>query len=436
MNFMSHEGFAESLFTETPDIPDTDDLLEEIESIDGDFENKEVTEETKERWREILRQIPVAVNNFYGDPVLQWKNTIEKLRELETSRHAGPVGLIMKGRLTPKKVAELKEKKEGGLNLVTLISISELPSLEGTGSEHRYENIKLLEQAGVPAIAYIRPMMPPFNTSEEIINGMFRQLKEAGCKYAVTSGFRGDEALVRKMSPDEQVQWAMRVKVMPGEVYQRIKKHAEENGIQLFTRTSCAVSVATGDQSTFNPYYNSPNLVKCAELGCPIQDTCGPQPQPRDGSLELVRRLGFEVEFVPAQNGKKCGISGESRLKCPSCCTTCYFSKNIPHLLVKGNVSLGDLSFIRFTTGMLAMQPGRNDDGSKEVGRVRFPNNPEIDDVQTLNSWWPVSRNIAKCFGCKYCIVDEYYNETGENQEVGFPPANLVDKMFPEDSKE
>ncbi|MBU0585978.1 hypothetical protein KJ780_00545 [Candidatus Micrarchaeota archaeon] len=419
-------------FSDAPDIPRPEEMANEIE---GALERGEITEEMKEKWREILRQMPVAVNNFYGDPVIQWKNTMEKLRDLEASRHAGPVGLIMKGKITPKKAEQLREQKDKGLNLVTLISISELPEMEGTGSEHRYENVRNLEAEGIPAIGYIRPIMPPFNTSEEVIGKIFTKLKEAGCKYAVTSGFRGDEALVKKMSPDQHVQWAMRVKVMPGEVYERIKRHAEANGIQLFTRTSCAVSAATGEQSTYNPYYNSPNLVKCKELDCPLQDTCGPKSQPKEGSLELIKRLGFDVEFVPAQQGKKCGISGADRLKCPSCCTTCYFSTNLPHISVKGNVNLGDLSFIRFVTGMLAMQPGRNDDGSKEVGRIRFPNHPEIDDAQALNTWWPVSRNIDKCFGCSYCIVDEYYNETGSNKEVGFPPAELVDKMFPEDNE-
>jgi len=341
----------------------------------------------------------------------------------------------MKGKLDERKVAELKEKKEKGLNLVILISISELTELEGTGSVHRYENIRMLNEAGVPAIAYIRPMMPPFNTSEEVIGKIFSQLKEAGCTSAVASGFRGDEALVERLSPDERVQWAMRVKVMPGEIFKRIKKYAEANNIQLFTRTACAVSAATGGERTYNPYYNSPNLVKCTELNCPIQDTCAPLSEPKEGSLELIKRLGFDVEFVPSANGKACGVSGEDRLRCPSCCTTCYFSSNIPHLLVRGNVNLGDLAFIRFTTGMMAMQPGRNDDGSKEIGKITFPDYPEIDNAQALNSWWPLSRNIEKCFGCKYCIVSEYYNETKENTDVGFPPSELVDRMFAKNKK-
>ena len=414
------------IFGTSPDIPNKN---EEILKDNENYET-EVSEEQKEKWRETLRQLPVAVNNFYGDPVIQWKNTMEKLESLENSRHSGPVGIITKGKLNEAKVAELKDKKEKGLNLVTLVSISELPDMEGTGSEHRYENIKLLTEAGVPAIAYIRPMMSPFNTSEEVVNKIFSKLKEAGCKMAVTSGFRGDESLVERLSPDERVQWAMRVKVMPGEVFDRVKKYAAENGVQLFTRTACAVAAATGGEKTYNPYYNSRNLVKCSELNCPLQDTCAPISEPKEGSLDLIKRLGFDVEFVSGNKGEACGVSGEDRLRCPSCCTTCYFSKNIPHLEVKGNVNLGDLAFIRFVTGMMAMQPGRNDDGSKDIGSIRFPNYPEIDDAQALNSWWPMSRNIEKCFGCKYCIVSEYYNEGEKNAEVGFPPSELVDRMF------
>jgi len=423
---MSYEDFK--TFGDNPDIPELDERI-------NDIEQGEITEDKKEKWREVLRQIPVAINNFYGDPVIQWENTVEKLKNLENSRHAGPVGIILKGKLNEVKVNDLKESKEAGLNVVCLVSISELPQMEGTPSEHRYENIRLLNEAGVPAIAYIRPMMPPFNTSEEVIRKIFSNLEEVGCKMAVASGFRGDESLVHKLTPDEKVEWAMRVKVMPGEVYQRVKRHADERGIQLFTRTSCAVSFATGEERTYNPYYNSPGLVKCEELNCPLQDTCAPLQEPREGSLELIRNLGFDVEFIPALNGGSCGVSGEDRLKCPSCCTTCYFSKNIPHLEVRGRVNLGDLAFIRFVTGMMATQKGINDDGSKDIGRVHFKNYPEIDDAQALNSWWPMSRNISKCFGCKYCIVDEYYNENEINKEVGFPPAELVDRMFSKNNK-
>ena len=41
--------------------------------------------------------IPVAVNLFYGDPLLQIDNTINYLKRLETVNHKGPVIIITKG---------------------------------------------------------------------------------------------------------------------------------------------------------------------------------------------------------------------------------------------------------------------------------------------------------------------------------------------------
>jgi len=383
-----------------------------------------------ETWSDLLRSIPVAVNNFYGDPVIQWSDTVETLEKLAASRHIGPIGIITKGRLCDKHMVDIVRFRDAGLRLVFLISISELPDLEGTGGEHRYENIRRLTEVGVPAIAYVRPLVPPYNTSEEKIEKIFKSVAAAGGKSAVISGFRGDEALIERMSPDERTEWALRVKVIPREVYERVERLSRQYGVQLFTRTACAVAGALGEVRTYNPYYNSPNLVKCTELNCPLRATCGAPAEPKPGSLELLRYLGYEVEFVPAKSGGLCQVDGADRLKCPSCCTTCWKTPETAHVRVGGEVRLGDLAFIRFITGIMAMQPGRNDAGDKDVGKIMFPNFPEIVNIQGLNSWWPISRNTDKCFGCKYCIVSEYYNQNEIGARTGFPPVELLNKIL------
>ena len=426
-----------------PDKPELDEVPKALKTEIGDVDQlpnllppeqrlkeSEVTPEMRQQWRWLMRQTPVSVNNYYGDPMVQWPDTQKKFEQLIASGHEGPVGMITKGVITPERAAKLAEYRKQGLNIICLVSISELPKeIEPLGDEHRYENIRLLNEHEVPNIAYIRPLMPPYNTSDEVIDRIYEQLDKAGGKVIVVSGFRGDETMVEEMSPDEHVEWTLRVKVITKDVYNKLKQGAEERGIQLFTRTACAVSYLAGQDRAYNPYYNSPNLVKCNELNCPLADTCAPLEKPREGSLELLKHLGYDAEFVPGRGGRRCNISGEDRLKCPSCCTTCYFSTNIPHIQVKNEVNLGDLSFIRFITGVLAMQPNRNDDGSKDIAKVRLPNYPEVENVQALNSWLPIARNIQKCFNCRYCIVDNYYNESGKNQEIGMPPANLIDQI-------
>ncbi len=402
----------------------------------ADHEREQPSEKLKERWRELLREIPVSINNMYGDPVLQWQDTINKLDALSESKHRGPVGIIMKGGLSDAKVADLRQRHEVGLNVVNLVSISELGTeglgIEGISNRARYDNLRKLTEAGLPTIGYVRPLIPPHNTDEATLTRMFDGIAESGCTNIVVSGFRGDEGMVQKMHADPNVDYVMRVKVIPPEVYATVKQLAEERGIQLFTRTACAVTAVTGGESPYNPYYNSPNLVKCKELDCPLQATCGPSVGPREGSLELIKAMGFDVEFDPGEDGRKlCSVSGADRLKCPSCCTTCYFTTGIPHIEVKGAASLGDLSFIRFVTGMMAMQTGCRDIGDKDVGAVHLPNFPEVDQAVALNSWWPMARNMEKCFGCEYCVVSEYYDQNVGGREVGFVPADLVDKMYP-----
>jgi hypothetical protein len=387
--------------------------------------------------RQALNEIPVSINNFYGDPLIpqQWPNTLEQMDRLIESGHTGPVGIITKGMLRDRHMIDLSKRKDD-LNLCFLISISELGEQERVGHDHRYENIRKLNEAEIPVIACLRPLMPPYNTTEEKMNTMFSGIAEAGGKIAVVSGFRGDDDLVEKMSPDEKVEWSLRVKVMPKDVYERAKRLAEQYGIQLFTRTACAVAYATGADRSYNPYYNSPNLVKCEDLECPLRETCGPLSAPKPGSMALLAELGYQVEFVPGQGKGTCGVDGADRLKCPSCCTTCYFTPDVPHMKVDGDIRLGDLAFVRFVTGVMAMQKGARDTGDKDIARVRFPNHPEIDNMQGLNSWLPIAVNTDRCYGCSYCIVSEYYDQNPVGQQIGFPPAELLDLVSSGDEDE
>lgn len=364
--------------------------------------------QTRERWIKLLREFPVAVNNFYGDPVIQWKNTCERLQYLARQKHSGPVGIITKAKLSDANIARLKEFQEAGLRLVVFCSISELKDYERVPQEPRYENLAKLRAAGIPNIAYIRPMTPPYNTSDETITKIVSSLVNANADAVVLAGFRGDDALVKDMNPDQKIQWTMRVKILTKDVYERFKEECSRQGMHLFMRTACAIVYVLGDERPFNPYYNSPNLCKCEELNCPVLGTCSVPNKPKEGSLELLRFLGFTVEEQFLDSREKCSVEGDKRLQCLSCCTTCYNLK-VPRLYIKNdNLNLGTLTFCRFLTGMLCVQTGMRDFGSKDVGFVRFPLFPEIDDFVCINTWSAYAQHGTHCFDCKYCI-EKYY---------------------------
>lgn len=380
---------------------------------------------------DLLRQIPVSINNFYGDPTLQWEDTLAKLEDLVVTGHIGPVGIITKGVLNNSRCKVLADYMARGLKLVVFISISELRDMEKVGAEHRYENIRRLNATGVPAVGYVRPLTPPYNTSKQTIDYIFRRLGEVGCKAAVVAGFRGDDHLVAEMQPAEVANWVLRVKQMTPQIWADVYAASQEFGVQLFTRTSCATDFLLGNQQTYNPYFTSPKLVKCEAVGCPLCETCGKgKVEPRPGSLEFLRELGYEVEFVTGafecEAKQTCSVEPHNRLNCLSCCTTCFVLRDNPHVEVSGKVNLGDLTFIRFVTGVLASQAGCRDTGALDVGSVHFPNFPEVEGIQCLNSWWPIATVGKKCFDCKYCI-EKYYGQT--HSAIGFSPVRLLEKL-------
>lgn len=371
--------------------------------------------------RNALLAMPVSINCYYGDPTLQWGDTMGKLRVLEDSGHVGPISVITKGAIGPARAEELASLKLPGL--LVMVSISELPEgFEKVGHEHRYKTLANLKKAGVKCFAAVRPLTPPYNTTEEVITRIFQRLQSVGCEVACVSGFRGDESLVEAMKPDKAVEWVLRVKQMTG--FDTVLQAAKENGVRLFTRVACAVSHLTGSQGTYNPYWGSPRLVRCLEIDCPMRGTCGPV-EPDTDVLTWLRQVGYDVEY---QHFRKdvCGFSSDTRLNCLSCCTTCFVQKQ-PRVVVHNAQTLGDLTFCRFVLGgTLCVKPGMVDGGSKEVGHVTKVQEKVKFSVHCINTWFVWARQLDKCFGCKYCVSGLYPNEG----PVGCSPVDLLN-FFP-----
>lgn len=368
-----------------------------------------------------LLSVPVSINCYYGDPTLQWEDTIGKLRALAESGHVGPVSIITKGSIGPRRAKELASLNL--LGLIVMVSISELPEgFEKVGHEHRYKTIENCRKAGIKVFAAVRPLIPPYNTSEEIINRIFTRLQAVGCEVACVSGFRGDASLIKEVNPDTAIRWTLRVKQMTG--FDQVLRIAKENGVQLFTRVNCAVSYLTGRDKPFNPYWGSPQLVRCKEIECPLRRTCGPV-EPEKEILDWLRQVGYDVEYQQAVQ-KLCGFQTDNRLDCQSCCTTCFVQKQ-PRVIVHNAETLGDLTFCRFVLGgTLCVYPGMVDGGDKDVGHITKIQKKTKMSVHCINSWFVWARQLENCFGCKYCVSGLYPNKG----PVGCVPVELLN-FFP-----
>ena len=367
--------------------------------------------------QDALSRIPVAINCYYGDPAIQWKDTVAKIATLARYGHAGPVVIITKGIIGKDRAKELASF--GLPNLIVMVSVSELPKeFENIGHAHRYTAIRNCLEAGIKCFAAVRPLTPPHNTSPEIITRIMRNLHEVGCEIACVSGFRGDESLVAAMRPDQKINWVLRVKQMTG--FDQVLRLANENQIKIFTRVSCAVAVLTGAKNVINPYWGSPQLVRCNAIACPITETCGPV-TPDEELLSWLRGVGYELEWQPSPKNT-CSFSSDTRLNCQSCCTTCFVQKQ-PRVLVHNAETLGDLTFCRFILGgTLCVKPGMVDGGAKDVASVKILNQKIQTNIQCLNSWWVWARQLKHCLGCTYCISSLYPN----SDLVGCAPESIL----------
>lgn len=367
-----------------------------------------------------LKNLPITLNNYYGDPVIQFENTMDKLQTLSNDRHMGPVSIITKGYISEEMAKEIKAKSKG-LKFVVLVSISELPTdIEPLGQEHRYYTLNNLIKENIKCIGYIRPFIPPHNTNEKIIEKIFSRLNKIGCNTVIISGFRGNDEIINNMSIEDKAKWVLRVKQMPKELGEIIEQQAKKYNITVFTRTSCGVSYILKEKSTFNPYYNSPISAGCNK--CPIKETCG-HIKPKKDAIEFVKKLGYDIEYVETKVKEGCTVTADNRLECPSCCTSCYIL-NVPHIVVKNeNIGLGDITFIRFITGVLVNKPGVVDGGKKDVAHVHIPNiqAPES-EIHCINTWYVWAKDTDKCYGCKYCIVPVYGLK---EREYGMSPKRL-----------
>lgn len=88
----------------------------------------------------IFTNLPVAVNLFYGDPLLQIDNTVNYLRKLEEAEHKGPVIIVTKG--------DFSKFPDERFNLDLHIAFSTFgvnSYLDGSSMERFENNLKQIE---------------------------------------------------------------------------------------------------------------------------------------------------------------------------------------------------------------------------------------------------------------------------------------------------
>jgi len=408
-----------------------------------------LTEERREIFRDLLRSLPVSINNL-ADPTILRDSTAAKLDTLVEDGHTGPVGLITKGNMDTRWWKERLPGWADQLNLFIFSSISELPrSMEPIGTEHRYRTLSVAADSGAKSIAYIRPIIHTINDDRETIERMFRRSTDSGAHAIISSGFRGDEGVVKSAgveeikAPDGQ-HWSRTLKLTPQSTADFMKELADKLDIAYWTRTLCAVAALSGEKRSLNPYYIAPKFVGCED--CSLSGSCAGQAQfiqPKSNSVDLLKHLGFQVDVHTAsERYQNCDV--QKRQECSLCCTNCPTapeSYGVPYVNIRnhrGEVpSWGEMSFARFLTGgMLATDPSIPPGENSHVNlppRFHMPDGRSGEGpLYGVNSWMVWSEYVPKnkCYGCSYCFLDMFDDilPTEYQVTVGMSPSRILDR--------
>ena len=291
--------------------------------------------------------IPVAVNLFYGDPLLQIDNTIKYLKKLEKVKHKGPVIIITKGDFS--KFPDLKFN----LDLHIAFSTFGIDSYLDGNTMKRFENNLKEIRKRVNKYKYsieFRPIIYNVNDSAEVFDKVFFLAKEYDLAVGY-SGLQGKEKSIKiwkkekiNLEPYPGFEFGHK-KIISEEVLNLLEKKAKKYNVNIFRKTSCLFSYVHNLPRDYNAHYYRPNEVGCNN--CVMKEKCKEFKEnlPLENNLRNI--IPFEYKIV---NKKKhvCILKQKGICKYPTedCAN---ISGNVIHIDEK--ITTSDVRIIKWLTG-------------------------------------------------------------------------------------
>ncbi len=237
--------------------------------------------------------IPVAINLFYGDPLLQIDNTINYLKRLERVKHKGPVIIITKGDFS--KFPDIKFN----LDLHIAFSTFGIDSpLDGNTMERFENNLKTTKTRKNDykySIEY-RPIIYNVNDSLEAFERVFALAKEYGLAIGY-SGLQGKPESVKiweengiNLQPYPGFEFGHK-KIIDEKIIELFEKTAQVYNVPVFRKTSCLFSYVHDLPRDYNAHYYRPTELGCDK--CIMKEKC----QTFKANLELDKDLHEVIPF-------------------------------------------------------------------------------------------------------------------------------------------
>lgn len=237
--------------------------------------------------------IPVAINLFYGDPLLQIDNTINYLKRLEAVKHKGPVIIITKGDFS--KFPDIKFN----LDLHIAFSTFGIDSpLDGNTMERFENNLKITKKRKNNykySIEY-RPIIYNINDNIDAFERVFTLAKEYGLAIGY-SGLQGKPESVKiwkengiNLQPYPGFNFGHK-KIIVEKIMELFEKTAQVYNVPVFRKTSCLFSYVHDLPRDYNAHYYRPTELGCDN--CVMKEKC----QTFKSNLQLDRDLSDIIPF-------------------------------------------------------------------------------------------------------------------------------------------
>lgn len=301
-----------------------------------------------------LKDIPVAVNLFYGDPILQKMYTLNILDRLEKNGHRGPVVIITKGDLA--RFPESRNGKRWKLDLHFGLSTFGVDSPYDGGSMDTFlNNLYRAEILNYKFNIEFRPIIKGINDSEEVIENVMQLAN----RFNVPVGYCGlqvpkflEDKILREELPFEPYEgytFGLKKYISP-EVEQMIWEKADKYNVKVFVKTSCLLAHQHGYERDFNAHYYRPNEVNCER--CPMFKSCMKFKSKLDRRKQKIGMiLPWEEAKLLKKDSEPCLLCKADICKIPS--PDCQGLKGNVIKLPDG-LTRADIRMVKWLTGYMA----------------------------------------------------------------------------------
>lgn len=240
----------------------------------------------------LFKDLPVAVNIFYGDPILYADDTVKYLKALEKAEHRGPVVIITKGYINTKSGLKIFDR-DWKLNIHVGLSYFGNNEYDTHGTEHVIKsNLEWLAECGKDYTYNIeyRPLINGINDTEWNLVTIFGLAKKYNTSIAY-SGLQVEKELEEYIKeknlpfkPYDGFDFGMKKNVSK-EIEDKLRAYSDIYEVPIFKKTSCAITYARRLDRDYNAHYYRPN-----EVGCP---NC-----PRRVFCELFKRENVSQKLI------------------------------------------------------------------------------------------------------------------------------------------